>query len=768
MKKPAFSLLFACTSLCVAAQTAPRLGLHSDQELISAMSLEDKVRLLVGMGMRLPGMPADAAQGPAVGQTEDKVPGAAGTTAAFEQFGIPTIVLADGPAGLRISPTRPDQTQTFYCTAFPIASLLASTWDLELVRRTGEAIGVETKEYGVDIILSPGMNIHRNALGGRNFEYYSEDPLLSGKMAASLVNGIQSKGVGTSIKHFAANNHETNRNTINVKVSERALREIYLRGFEIAVKEAMPWTVMSSYNKINGVYTSQSADLLKTILRKDWGYQGFVMTDWFGGDNAVAQMAAGNDLLMPGTPQQLIQIKQAVKNGQLDEKILDENAANLLAVIRRTPAFKGHQPSNAPDLKKHAGVARQAAAEGMVLLKNTGNALPLRGNATVAAFGNHAYDLISGGTGSGDVNEAYTVSLPAGLQNAGFQLLNWLQGAYEAYIAEEKAKHPQKRSIFLPPPHIKEFPLHQDIVDMASSADYAVITIGRIAGEFADRKTENDYYLSQTEQDLIRMVSTAFRAKGKKVIAILNVGGVIEVASWRDQVDAVLLAWLPGQEAGNAIADILSGKVNPSGKLPTSFLVRYEDDPTSEGFPGREYGEPIFLGFTTARPAEIEYKEDVYVGYRAFDKRNITPAYEFGFGLSYTTFSYTRLKLSASSFKNKISASVVITNTGKVAGKEIAQLYLSAPSKTMDKPVQELKGFAKTRLLQPGESQVLSFDIDARALASFDSATSSWVAEKGAYTVRVGGSSRGLRLQAGFKLPKTMVVETVSRALVKE
>lgn len=768
MKKPAFSLLFACTSLCVAAQTAPRLGLHSDQELISAMSLEDKVRLLVGMGMRLPGMPADAAQGPAVGQTEDKVPGAAGTTAAFEQFGIPTIVLADGPAGLRISPTRPDQTQTFYCTAFPIASLLASTWDLELVRRTGEAIGVETKEYGVDIILSPGMNIHRNALGGRNFEYYSEDPLLSGKMAASLVNGIQSKGVGTSIKHFAANNHETNRNTINVKVSERALREIYLRGFEIAVKEAMPWTVMSSYNKINGVYTSQSADLLKTILRKDWGYQGFVMTDWFGGDNAVAQMAAGNDLLMPGTPQQLIQIKQAVKNGQLDEKILDENAANLLAVIRRTPAFKGHQPSNAPDLKKHAGVARQAAAEGMVLLKNTGNALPLRGNATVAAFGNHAYDLISGGTGSGDVNEAYTVSLPAGLQNAGFQLLNWLQGAYEAFIAEEKAKHPQKRSIFLPPPHIKEFPLHQDIVDMASSADYAVITIGRIAGEFADRKTENDYYLSQTEQDLIRMVSTAFRAKGKKVIAILNVGGVIEVASWRDQVDAVLLAWLPGQEAGNAIADILSGKVNPSGKLPTSFLVRYEDDPTSEGFPGREYGEPIFLGFTTARPAEIEYKEDVYVGYRAFDKRNITPAYEFGFGLSYTTFSYTRLKLSASSFKNKISASVVITNTGKVAGKEIAQLYLSAPSKTMDKPVQELKGFAKTRLLQPGESQVLSFDIDARALASFDSATSSWVAEKGAYTVRVGGSSRGLRLQAGFKLPKTMVVETVSRALVKE
>ncbi len=751
------------------AQNTPTLGKNTVEEVISAMNLQEKARILVGMGMRLPGAPAPAAQGPVVGQTQDKVPGAAGTTAAFDTYGIPSLVLADGPAGLRISPMRPGEERNFFCTAFPIASLLASTWDTGLVQRVGEAMGSETKAYGVDIILGPGMNIHRNALGGRNFEYYSEDPFLTGKMAAAMVNGIQSMGVGASIKHFAANNHETNRNTINVKVSERALREIYLRGFEIAVKESNPWTVMSSYNKINGTYASQSADLLKVILRKDWGFKGFVMTDWFGGDNPVEQMKAGNELIMPGTPQQLVQIIQAVKDGLLDEKILDENVARVLTVMRQTPAFQGEKPSNAPDLKANAQVARQAAAEGMVLLRNEDKALPLRAGKSLAVFGNHAYDLISGGTGSGDVNEAYTVSLAEGLANAGFRMDRTLQEAYETYIAAEKAKQPQNRPFFMPPPHIPEMAVSQEaIAASATSADYGVITLGRISGEFADRKTEGDYYLTQAEKDLLARVSAAFHAQSKKVVAILNVGGVVETASWRDQVDALLLAWLPGQEAGNAIVDVLSGAVNPSGKLATTFLVRYEDDPTSEGFPGKEFGEPIFLGFTTARKAEIEYTEDVFVGYRAFDKRDIKPAYEFGYGLSYTTFSYSGLKLSAPVFKGKLSAVVTVSNTGPVAGKEVVQLYVSAPGLTMAKPVQELKGFAKTRLLQPGESQILTFELDARALASFDKAGSSWIAEKGKYTVRVGASSRGMRLQASFKLPKTMIVEQVSRALIPE
>jgi beta-glucosidase len=768
MKKATFLFFLISIIHSTMAQTEPKLGQSADAEVRAAMTLEEKARLLVGMGMRIPGLPANFAQGPVVGQTEDNVPGAAGTTAAIERLAIPTIVLADGPAGLRISPERPGEEQTFYCTAFPIATLLASTWDAELVYQVGEAMGKETKEYGVDILLAPGMNIQRNALGGRNFEYYSEDPLLTGKMAAAMVNGIQSNGVGTSIKHFAANNHETNRNTINVKVGQRALREIYLRGFEIAVKESKPWTVMSSYNKLNGTYTSQSADLLKKILRQDWGYEGVVMTDWFGGDNPVEQMRAGNDLLMPGTPQQLNGIVEAVQTGALVEKHLDENASNMLALIKKTPSFQKYPFSNQPDLKAHAEVARRAAAEGIVLLQNKNQALPLASGKAIAAFGNHAYDLISGGTGSGDVNEAYTISLPEGLQEAGFKLDKLLQANYEAYLKAEKAKHPA-RPFFLPPPAIAEMSLAPEIMEQAAAADYALITIGRISGEFADRKAEDDFYLSAAEKTLIQNISKAFRAQNKPVIAVLNIGGPIELASWRDEVDAILLAWLPGQEAGYAIAEVLSGQVNPSGKLPTTFPARFEDDPTAEGFPGQEFGEPFtLLGFITTRNAEIEYEEGVFVGYRAFEQKRIAPAYEFGYGLSYTTFEYSDLKLSSKKFSNKITASVSITNNGQAAGKEAVQLYLSTPAKTMEKPAKELKGFAKTKLLQPGETQALTFELDARALASFDENASAWVAEKGTYTVRIGASSRDIKLKADFKLPKAIEAGSVSRALAME
>jgi beta-glucosidase len=756
MRKATLLLLLLSTIHLAMAQTAPKLGQSADAEVRAAMSLEEKARLLVGMGMNIPGLPANM-QGPVVGQTQDKVPGAAGTTAAIERLGVPTIVVADGPAGLRIAPERPGEEKTYYCTAFPIASLLASTWDSELVQQVGAAMGAETKEYGVDVLLAPGMNIQRNALGGRNFEYYSEDPLLTGKMAAAMVKGVQSQGVGTSIKHFAANSHETNRNTIDVKMGQRPLREIYLRGFEIAVKEAQPWTVMSSYNKLNGTYTSQSAELLKKILRKDWGYQGVVMTDWFGGDNAVEQMKAGNDLLMPGTAQQLQAIIGAAQQGELDEKYLDANVDNMLALIQKTPTFQNYEFSNQPDLPAHAAVARQAAAEGMVLLKNAGGALPLAPGKTIAAFGNHAYDLISGGTGSGDVNEAYTISLPEGLQEAGFKLSKLLQGNYENYLRLEKAKHPANRPFFLPPPAIAEMKLAPEILASATEADCALITIGRISGEFADRKEEDDFYLSAAELALIRQVSQLFRAQNKPVIAVLNVGGQIEIASWRDEVDAILLAWLPGQEAGHAIADVLSGAVNPSGKLPATFPVRFEDDPTAAGFPGKEYGEPmIILGFIKTSPAEIEYEEGVYVGYRAFDQKNIAPAYEFGYGLSYTSFEYRDLKLSSKNFDRKITATVTVANTGAAAGKEVVQLYLSAPSKSMDKPQRELKGFAKTKLLKPGETQTLTFELDGRALASFDEKASAWVAEKGAYTVHLGASSRDLRLKADFKLPKAL------------
>jgi beta-glucosidase len=537
------SLLFLSLSLLfissISAQT------NKAKELVSKLSLEEKVNLVIGMGMNIPGM--NAGNGPVIGQTMDKVPGAAGTTYSIPRLGLPNTVVADGPAGLRIEPTRKNDMNTYYATAWPVATLLASTWDTKLVKEVGMAMGNEVKEYGVDVLLGPGMNIHRNVLGGRNFEYYSEDPLLTGKMAAAMVNGIQSNGVGTSIKHYAANNQETNRNTVNTIVSERALREIYLKGFQIAVKESKPWTVMSSYNYINGKYASEDYDLLTTILRKEWGFKGIVMTDWFGGKDAVAQMKAGNDLLMPGTPQQKKAIIDAVNTGTLDIKVLDENAGRIIDYVLGSQAYKKYAFSNKPDLKAHAALVRRAAAEGMVLLKNNNSTLPLKNEKKMAAFGNTSYSFISGGTGSGDVNEAYTISLVQGLTEAGYQLDEAVKNAYGSHLDNYNKEHPKgnmMQEFMKPTLPAPELVLDNNLFNQkAGETDIALITIGRNAGEGRDRKTENDFYLSETEKSLIKNVAAAYHAKGKKVIVIINAGGVIDVASWRDDADAILLTW---------------------------------------------------------------------------------------------------------------------------------------------------------------------------------------------------------------------------------
>jgi beta-glucosidase len=497
-----------------------------------------------------------------------------------------------------------------------------------------------------------------------------------------------------------------------------------------------------------------------------------VMTDWFGGKDAVAQMKAGNDLLMPGTPQQRKAITDAINNKTLDVKVLDENATRIVAYILETPAFKKYAFSNKPDLKQHALLAREAAANGMVLLKNNNTALPIVAAKNIAAFGNTSYDFISGGTGSGDVNEEYTISLVEGLQNAGYTVDAELKTIYSAYLYDYKAKHPKKSFIeeFVnPTPNASELLLNNAIISSkAASSDMAVITIGRNAGEGKDRVVPNDFNLSKAEQQLIDEVSTAFHAKGKKVVVIINAGGVIEVASWRDKVDAVLLAWQPGLEAGNAVADVLSGKVNPSGKLAVTFPVKYEDEITAKNFPGKEFKEKAVTGFMGQKeiPAEVTHEEGVYVGYRYYNTFNVKPAYEFGYGLSYTNFDYRNVKLSSSNFKGKLVVTMDVTNTGAFAGKEVVQLYIAAPTNKLDKPNEELKAFAKTDLLQPGQSQTLQFVIDAKLLASFHTAASAWVADAGTYTVKLGTSSLAIKQTATFTLAKDIVVEKVNKVLV--
>ncbi|UCG88723.1 MAG: glycoside hydrolase family 3 C-terminal domain-containing protein, partial [Gemmatimonadota bacterium] len=614
---------------------------------------------------------------------------------------------------------------------------------------------------------------HRDPLCGRNFEYYSEDPLLSGRLAAAFVNGLESEGVGATLKHFAANNQEFNRQQLNTIVSERALREIYLRGFEIAVREAQPWAIMSSYNLINGTWTPESRGLLTTILRDEWGFEGFVMTDWWGGNDPVRMMHAGNDVLMPGSAEQLDAILAAVANGTLSEAQLDENVGRVLGVILESPTFKRYEYSDQPDLAAHAAIARRAAAESMVLLENRGRALPLAPGATVALVGNAAYDLIAGGTGSGDVfSKPYVISLDAGMEEAGYVIDASLGEAYRAHIAEWREEHPAPAMPFLPTPPIPEMPVDADrAARLARAADVAVVTVGRQAGEGSDRPPE-DFPLTEQERALIETVSAAFHAAGKQVVVVVNVAGVIDVASWRDEVDAILLAWQPGQEGGHAVADVLRGAVNPSGRLPMTIPMTYADVPSAGNFPGEvlagqeQAGTPVITG--GGRPSRVTYEEGIYVGYRYYSTFGVEPAYPFGYGLSYTDFSFNNLRLSADEFDGEITVTVRVTNTGDTAGREVVQLYLSAPDGVLEKPERELRAFAKTGLLQPGASETLRFTLTGRDLASFDTDRAAWIAEPGIYAVKVGVSATDTRLEGSFELVEELVVEHAHHVLPPE
>ena len=728
----------------------------NQEEVMSKMSLEDKAHFVIGVGMA--GFSGDDA---VIGATKSLVPGAAGTTYPLDSLGIPSVVLADGPAGLRIDATREGDSATYYCTHFPIGTLLASTWNIQLVEEVGLAMGQEVKEYGADVLLAPAVNIMRNPLCGRNFEYYSEDPVIAGKIAAAYINGIQKNDVGTSIKHFAGNNQETNRMNTDAHISQRALREIYLKGFEIAIKEAKPWTVMTSYNYINGVYTSESKDLVQTILRDEWGYEGTVMTDWFGGKDGAKQMWAGNDMLQPGKKEQFDSIVAGVKSGKLAEADLDRNVQRVLNLVERSPRFQGYQYSNKPDLEAHAAVTRQSAAEGMVLMENK-DALPFKESVKkVALYGCTSYDFIAGGTGSGNVNHAYVVSLLDGLKNGGYTVSDELKTSYEKYIAD--AKEAQKKALdemakkdpknamlvsFLPGtlPAEKQFTA-EELTAQAEASDIALITIGRISGEFLDRKVA-DFNLNDSEMKLIQQVCEVYHKAGKQVVVLLNIGGVIETASWKNLPDAILCAWQAGQEGGNSVVDVLSGKQSPSGKFTMTWPVKFTDAYSSKNFPIDQ--DPRIDMLNQGQKGNVknvdytDYEEDIYVGYRYFDSFEVPVAYPFGFGLSYTTFEYSDAKIAEKGDAYEVS--VTVKNTGAREGKEVVELYVSAPdNKAANKPAKELKAFAKTKALKAGESETVTMTVKAADLASFDEAASAWIVAEGEYQFLVGASAQDIK-----------------------
>ena len=760
MKRLLTTCLLATT---IAMTTNAQVQLRADNidEVIKAMTLEEKAKLLVGGANNF--FSANAV----VGGEADLVAGAAGTSPAIPRLGIPATVLTDGPAGVRIDPTRKGTDKTYYATAFPIGSCLASTWNTELVNKVGQAIGNETKEYRCDVILGPGMNLHRNPLCGRNFEYYSEDPLLTGKIAAAYIQGVQSQGAGVSAKHFAINSQETDRTAVDERVSQRAARELYLRGFEIAVRESNPWTVMSSYNQINGQYSMGNRDLLTKILREDWGFKGIVMTDWIGireGLPTITEVQAGNDLMEPGQPAQVNEIIEGVKSGKLDIADVDRNVRRMLEYIVKTPSFKKYPASNNPDFVAHAAITRQSANEGIVLLKNNGTLPWKNGNIkTVALFGENSYDFLSGGTGSGCVHPPYVVDMLEGLKNAGIKSSETLTDIYRKYIEFARVKfqaerHPAKwyQNEYFGQQKYPEIGLDPICVNKeVNGADAAIITIGRQAGEGVDRDINTEFNLNAEERALITDVCNAFHAAGKPVIVIINSGSVIETASWSGYPDAILCAWQPGMEGGNSIADLLTGKVNPSGKLTMTWPIAATDHASTKNFPGQidDYSLQMMIGNKTPIPghAYTNHEEDIYVGYRYFDTFGRDVAYPFGFGLSYTTFTFSKPVVKANG-KDAVEVSITVKNTGSVSGKEVTQVYVKAPNGNLEKPAQELKAFAKSRELKPGESEVLTMTIPVRMLASFDEANSQWLTEAGTYTFCIGNSSRNIAATATLKL----------------
>ncbi|MFZ9857971.1 MAG: glycoside hydrolase family 3 C-terminal domain-containing protein [Roseiflexaceae bacterium] len=654
-------------------------------------------------------------------------------TPAIDRLGIPSLFITDGPHGVRkqkqTAGVALDQTEPATC--FPTASALASSWDRDLLHKIGTAIGIEARSKQVSVLLGPGVNIKRSPLGGRNFEYYSEDPLLSSQMAASFIQGVQSQGVGTSIKHFAANNQEYRRMTIDTIVDERALREIYLASFETAIKVAEPWTVMSAYNAINGVLCSQNTRLLNDILRDEWGFRGVVVSDWGGIYQRVPSLQAGNDLEMPGNGGAHNHvIKHAIEHGQLSMDVLNQRVERILQLIKASlPAL---QNPGKYDAKEHHELARKAASQSAVLLKNNDDALPLRAGQSIGVIGAFAKKPRYQGAGS-------SLMAPSRLNTAYAGICMRFDGKKVPYAAGYGVRD-----------HMPNESLIAEAVKVARRVETVVLFIG-----LPDiYETEGVDRPHMRLPDAHNALLDAVVAVNPRVIVVLSNGSPVEMP-WHDKVPAILEGYLGGQAGGSAIADILFGDVNPSGKLAETFPVSWQDNPASAYFPGS--------------PQMVEYRESIFVGYRYYNTVPEPVLYPFGHGLSYTTFAYDDLQVSATSISpdELLVVSMTVTNTGIRAGAEVVQLYIRDIESTAFRPVHELKGFHKV-FLQPGESRKLSFTLNRRTWSFYDVNRSEWVVERGQFEVQIGASSRDIRLQAFVEVRGIALTPSAQQSLMAD
>lgn len=791
MKDPKTMLTLCALAACtLASAQAQTLKLRADNidQVVNALTPDEKVHMITGCGTGW-------------SDPDVKFPGTAGWTYAVPRLGIPSVYLADGPHGLNMNRYRDFDHFDYSCTTTPTSTAMAATFSTDAIRRIGDLIGYEVKERGLDVILGPAINLQRTMLGGRDQEYMSEDPVLTGKMASAYIQGVQANGVGTSLKHFAANNAETRRKGSDSRVSPRALRELYLKGFEIAVKEAQPWTVMTSYNYINGIHTTERRDLVTDILRDEWGFKGIAITDWDGGFIPVEITKAGTDIIEPGSDAARKALAAALEDGSLDMSIVDAAVRRILEFTLKCPSYKQYAASNDIQREAHLKTVREIGAEGMVLLKNDGT-LPVA-PARVALYGCTSYDFIAGNMGVGGTNGgAWHISLVEGLRKAGFQIDMKLLREHTDWIQQEKARiqadmtqnnplmarllRPDRPEELIPQEtvEVKEDPriaqaramnLNFDvgallgtprvpttIGEQVAANDLAIITLGRTTGEGFDRNYR-EFELRDSERELLEVVSKAYHAAGKKVVVLLNVCAAIETQSWAHLADAILNVWEPGMAAGFSVTDVLTGAVNPSGRLPQTWALHYGDQPADKNFPSDYTSHSIMEHLGAAQLVDnpqkgidlIDYEEGVYMGYRFFTTAGAQVAYPFGYGLSYTTFAYDNAAISPAP-EGGFTVSVRVTNTGKRSGKEVVQLYVHAPKGGLDKPLRELKAFAKTRELAPGESETVTLQVSAYELASFSEKASAWQTAKGNYEVQLCKDAATVAITLPYKQAKAL------------